>query len=37
MVNIAHLKEAFSEIFELEARTVEGQSLPQKYKRSKKI
>jgi len=33
MVNIAHLDDAFSEIFKLEASPVEGQSLQQKDKK----
>ena len=36
VVKIAHLKDAFSEIFELETSTVEGQSVPQKDKKGEK-
>ena len=36
MVKIAPLEDAFSEIFELEASPVEGQSLPQKDKKWRK-
>ena len=36
MVKIAHLKGAFSVIFELETSTVEGQSVPQKDKKGEK-
>ena len=36
MVEIACLDDAFSEIFELEARPVEGQSLQQKDKKRRK-
>ena len=34
MVKIAHLNDAFSDFFELEASPVEGQSLQQKEKKS---
>ena len=33
MVKLAHLSDAFSDIFELEASPVEGQSLPQNDKK----
>jgi len=36
MVKIARHKDAFSEIFELQASPVEGQSLPQKDKKRRK-
>ena len=36
MVKFAHLHDAFSEFLELEARTVEGQSLQQKGKKRRK-
>ena len=36
MVKITRLNDAFSEIFELEASPVEGQSLPQKDKERRK-
>jgi len=36
MVKIAHLDDAFSEFFELEASPVEGQSLQQKEKKRRK-
>jgi len=36
MVKIARLNDAFSEIFQLEASPVEGQSLPQKDKKRRK-
>jgi len=36
MVKIAHLNDAFSEFFELEASPVKGQSLQQKDKKRRK-
>jgi len=36
MVKIVRLDDAFSDIFELEASAVEGQSLPQKDKKRRK-
>ena len=36
VIEIAHLDDAFSEIFELEASPVEGQSLQQKDKKRRK-
>ena len=36
MVKIARLNDAFSEMFELEASPVQGQSLPQKDKKRRK-
>ena len=36
MVKIAHLKDAFSEIFELEASPADGQLLPQKDEKRRK-
>ena len=37
MVKIARLDDAFSEIFKLEASPLEGQSLPQKDKKRRKV